>query len=238
MSRHFSYELNENRIKTLLEKNSMSFSEDVWNEFLAQTKPVEKASKLPNFKINFAINKSVLLTGVFIVLIGSFTALIAKFVDFSDTKSNTENVREVKPEPDNFKLEKMAASLPKKEEAKPTATVALVTSTMMAMTPNMTSTLAATTPTYASIQNQQNSNSAQTSNTGNENQNTMARNMPDTSLSNTKSDTTSVTQVPTNQSKNLRRRKKKEAEVLEAKPLTQELPTTKTDEQEPELKLN
>lgn len=239
MSRHFSYELNENRIKTLLEKNSMSFSEDVWNEFLAQTKPVEKVSKLPNFKINFAINKSVLLTGVFIVLIGSFTALIAKFVDFSDTKSNTENVREVKPEPDNFKLEKMAASLPKKEEAKPTATIATVTSSMNVMMPNITSTLASTTPTYASVQNQQNSYSAtQTSNTGSENQNTMARTMPDTSVSNTKSDTTSVTQVPVNQSKNLRRRKKKEAEVLEAKPLTQELPTTKTDEQEPELKLN
>jgi len=66
----------------------------------------------------------------------------------------------------------------------------------------------------------------------------MARNMPDTSVSNTKSDTTSVTQVPKINQPINRRRKKKEAEVLETKPLTQELPTTKTDEQEPELKLN
>src|ERR1041385_6570216 len=146
MSRHFNYELNENRIKTLLQKNSMSFSEDVWNEFLTKTKPIEKVNKLPNFKINFAINKSVLLTGIFVVLIGSFTALIAKFVDFSDTKSNTENIREVKPDPDNFKLEKLATALPKKEEAKPTPTVAPVaaSTTHIAM-PNITSTLAIST---------------------------------------------------------------------------------------------
>src|SRR5687768_89830 len=99
MSRHFNYELNEGRIKLLLQKNSMSFSEDVWNDFLSKTKPIEKVSKLPSIKLNFAINKSVLLTGVFILLIGSFTFLIAKFVDFSDTKSNTEIIREVKPEP-------------------------------------------------------------------------------------------------------------------------------------------
>lgn len=236
MSRHFNYELNENRIKLLLEKNSMSFSEEVWNEFLNKTKPIEKKAKLPDFKINFAINKSALLTAVFVVLIGSFTLLIAKFVDFSDTKSNTENVREVKPDPNNFKIEKIAASLPKKEEAKPTPSITPVTGTMNTAVPNLSNTPVATTPTYA---NQQNSaGTTQSSNTGNENQNMMARNMPDTSVSNTKSDTTSVTQVPKINQPINRRRKKKEAEVLETKPLTQELPTTKTDEQEPELKLN
>jgi hypothetical protein len=240
MSRHFNYELNENRIKLLLQKNSMSFSEDVWNEFLTKTKPIEKVNKLPNFKINFAINKSVLLTGIFVVLIGSFTVLIAKFVDFSDTKSNTENIREVKPDPDNFKLEKLATALPKKEEAKATPTIAPITSTMNSVMPNITSTLAASTPTYAGIPSQQNSYAAtQPSDTGSENQNMAARTMPDSSVSNqAKSDSTSITQVPNNQPRNLRKRKKKEAEVLETKPMTQELPIGGTSEQEPELKLD
>jgi hypothetical protein len=237
MSRHFNYELNESRIKTLLQKNSMSFSEDVWNEFLSVTKPVEKVSKLPNFKINFAINKSVLLTGIFVVLIGSFTLLIAKFVDFSDTKSNTENVREVKPDPDNFKLEKMATALPKKEVAKPTPTIAAQTMTQ-AVVQVPTSTLAAITPTYSIVSNQNSYSNTQPANTGNENNAMMARTMPDTSVSDTKKDTTAITQTPNNQPRNLRRRKKKEAEVLETKPLTQELPLSGSSEQEPELKLD
>jgi hypothetical protein len=237
MSRHFNYELNESRIKTLLQKNSMSFSEDVWNEFLSVTRPVEKVSKLPNFKINFAINKSVLLTGIFVVLIGSFTLLIAKFVDFSDTKSNTENVREVKPDPDNFKLEKMATALPKKEAAKPSATLAEQTMTQTAVQVP-TSTLAAVTPTYSIASNQNSYNNTQPANTGNETNNMMARTMPDTSVSDTKKDTTAITQVPNNQPRNLRKRKKKEAEVLETKPLTQELPLSGSSEQEPELKLD
>ena len=138
MSRHFNYELDERRIKLLLQENSMSLSEDVWNDFLQKTKPIEKVNRLPNFKINLAVNRSVLLTGVFILLIGSFTLLIAKFVDFSDTKSNTENVREVKPDPSNYKI---ATVVPKKTSAsvatKPTATLAEVTTTLAAVVPSI-----------------------------------------------------------------------------------------------------
>ena len=123
MSRHFNYELDERRIKILLKENSMPYSDDVWNAYLERTKPIVKTNKFQSFKpnVSFAINKSVLLTGVFVILIGSFTLLIAKFVDFGSARSNTEAVREVKPNPDNYKLQKVAAALPVKKELETTA---------------------------------------------------------------------------------------------------------------------
>ena len=145
MSRHFNYELDERRIKILLKENSMPYSDDVWNNYLEKTVPLTKVNKLQGFKpnVSFAINKSVLLTGIFIILIGSFTFLIAKFVDFGSARSNTETVREVKPDPGNYKLEKIATAIPvKKEEIKvvPTSAVdsilkAKITNTSIAVTP-------------------------------------------------------------------------------------------------------
>jgi hypothetical protein len=233
MSRHFNYELDEHRIKVLLSENSMSFSEDVWNEFMVKTKPIERASKLPNFNFNFAINRSVLLTGVFIILIGSFTLLIARFVDFNATKSNTETLREVKPDANNFKLEKMAASLPRKESAsvaaKPTPTVAEQTMTLNTVTvPTNTVQQYASVPTNTYTQNS-NSSSSESS--------MMARNNPDT-VSNAK-DSTSVTQSPVNNQPRRFKKKKKEVEPMETKPLTTGLPNLNTEEQpEPELKID
>jgi hypothetical protein len=179
MSRHFNYELDERRIKILLSENSMSFSEDVWSEFMEKTKPIERASKLPDFKFNFAINRGVLLTGIFIVLIGSFTLLVARFVDFSSTKSNTETLREVKPDPNNFKIAKMAAALPvKKEEAKPTATVAEQTMTLNTVpVPTNTVQQYAAVPTNTYTQNSSSSGSESSM---------LARNNPDTVVSSKK----------------------------------------------------
>jgi hypothetical protein len=233
MSRHFNYELDEHRVKDLLQGNSMSFSEDVWNEFLQKTKPIEKVNTLPNFKINLAINRSVLLTGAFILLIGSFTAVIAKFVDFSSTKSNTETLREVKPDPNNYKLENLKTVVTPKENAKPSATLAVVSNTLAANSSSMvipTSTtqyLANQTSTYSS-------NSQGNSNGGSQN-NMLARNNPDTAISNASKKDSSYTKTANSNQPRLRK-KKKEAETLETKPLTQELPTTANEEPELELK--
>jgi len=233
MSRHFNYELDERRVKDLLQGNSMSFSEDVWNDFLQKTKPIEKVNTLPNFKINLAINRSVLLTGAFILLIGSFTALIAKFVDFSSTKSNIETVREVKPDANNYKLEKATTVATTKENAKPSATLVVVSNTLAANSSSMvipTSTtqyLANQTSTYSS-------NSQSNSNGGNQN-NMLERNNPDTATSNTTKKDSSLTKTANSNQPRLRK-KKKEAETLETKPLTQELPTTANEEPELELK--
>lgn len=232
MSRHFNYEIDERRVKDLLQGNSMSFSEDVWNDFLQKTKPIEKVSKLPSFKVNLAINRSVILTTTFIVLIGSFTLVIAKFVDFSSTKSNTEIVREVKPDP-NYKL---ATAIPiKKEVSKPTSTIAVVTNTLATSIPS----IAIPTSTTNYIANQTNtysSNSQSNSSSAGQNNSMMARNNPDTAVSNPDKKDTTLTQTPNNNQSRLRKKKKKEAEVLETKPLTTELPTTSTEEPELELK--
>jgi len=206
----------------------MSFSEDVWNDFLQKTKPIEKVSKLPNFKINLAISRSVLLTGAFILLIGSFTLVIAKFVDFSSTKSNTENLREVKPDPNNYKI---ANAVPVKKEAKPTATLAAVTNTIAASVPSMaiptstTNYIAGQTNTYSSTNSQNSTNSGGSNNM-------IARTNPDTSVSNTGKKDSTIT----NTTQPFRKKKKKEVEVLETKPLTTELPTTANEEPELELK--
>lgn len=231
MSRHFNYEIDERRVKDLLQGNSMSFSEDVWNDFLQKTKPIEKVSTLPSFKINLAINRSVILTAAFILLIGSFTLVIAKFVDFSSTKSNTETVREVIPDPTNYKI---ATAVPKKESsvasAKPTATITPATNTMATTVPSMA--IPTSTTTY--IANQTSTYSPNTqSNTSSSGQNNtmMARNAPDTTLNGTSKDSSTV--QTTNRP---RKKKKREAEVLETKPLTTELPTTANEEPELELK--
>ncbi len=233
MSRHFNYEIDERRVKDLLQGNSMSFSEDVWNDFLQKTKPIERVSKLPNFKINLAINRSVILTAAFILLIGRFTLVIAKFVDFSSTKSNTETVREVKPDPNNYKL---ATALPvKKEIAKPTATIAAVTNTLATSTPSM----AIPTSTTNYLANQTNTYAARSqtnSGTSGENNNMMARNNPDTAILNAGKKDSTVTQIPNKNQPRFYKKKKKEAEVLETKPLTTELPTTANEEPELELK--
>ena len=233
MSRHFNYELDERRIKILLNENRMRFNEDVWNEFVEKTKPIEKANKLPSIKLNFAINKSVLLTSVFVILIGSFTFIVARFIDFSSTRSNTETLREVKPDPDNFKLGKLATALPEKETGKPTEIItqqavvqtsvpAITTTTQpLASVPVNTYVPANTTPTFVSSGDQSG----------------MARTRPDT-IKNDK-DSTIVTQSPNNQQRFNNKKKKKEVEVMETKPLTTGLPGTKPEEQEePELKLD
>lgn len=210
MSRHFNYELDERRIKTLLKENSMPYSDDVWTAYLEKTKPLTKINKFQTFKpnVSFAINKSVLLTGVFVILIGSFTFLIAKFVDFGSARSNIETIREVKPNPDNYKIEKIASALPTKEELKPISVT--IDSSLTGNTPTVTPIIqdvVVTTPTNNST--------------------------PDTTLNKTDKDSSGLSQKTGDKP---RRKKKKQVETLESKPLTSELPTTGNDEPELELK--
>lgn len=224
MSRHFNYELDERRIKILLKENSMPYSDDVWNEFVAKTKPLAKASKLPNFKpnVSFEINKSVVLTGVFVILIGSFTLLIAKFVDFKSSGANLESVREVKPDPSNYKIEKPVVAVQvKKEEPKPqpiikdtvtvapTPSVAPVTNTQVAIAETKPSTPPVTTET-SSKQNESDSVAKSSENSRSSNV-AQSDNKP-------------------------RKKKKRQVETLEAKPMTTALPTSNTEEPELELK--
>lgn len=220
MSRHFNYELDERRIKILLKENSMPYSEDVWNEFLSKTKPINKVNKLPNFKpISFAVNKNVVLTGIFILLIGSFTLLIANYIDFGSSRKNSTTEREVIPEPENFKLTKVTTSLPVKKEIVATQenvakdTTAVTTESVTVQTPATTQSIADETKSLVPVKNEE--------------QYVVTKIKQDTSAVNSR-DSNGVTQ-----NDKYRKKKKKQAETLESKPLTTELPTP----EEPELEL-
>jgi hypothetical protein len=105
MSRHFSYEIDERRVRTLLTGNSLPLVEREWETYSKESKTIQSLPKLPSVSLpSFAISKGVFLTVVFILLVTSFTWFIARFVDFSSLKSNSETVREVKPEPENVQL--------------------------------------------------------------------------------------------------------------------------------------
>ncbi len=220
MSRHFNYELDERRIRILLKENTLSYSDDVWSEYLEKTKPLSKSAKLPSIKApSFAINKATLLTIVFVVLVGSFTLLVAKFVDFSSTRSNTDVLREVKPEPENYKITKPASVIVKKEEPKP-----IVKDTVAAVT--ITSTPAVVpVSSVAAIPDQSKGNANPTA--------------PASDSSNNKESLANATNnaaTSSTQQKSPRKKKKKEVETLESKPLTTEIPLTSPSEPELELK--
>lgn len=224
MSRHFNYELDERRIKILLKENSMPYSDDVWNEYVSQTKPIVKSNKLPNFKpVSFAINKTTFLSIVFIVLLGSFTMIIAKFVDFDKSNPEDELVREVKPNPDNYKpIQASMATQPKevaKPEVKPT-----VDSSSLATQPVITPTLAAPV---------ENKPAPIITPPSNDQPKIAARPKAETPAIQPSKDTTNITQSSGKQGS---KKKKKQVETLESKPLTTELPTTAPEEPELELK--
>ncbi|MBL7918124.1 MAG: hypothetical protein JNM96_06980 [Bacteroidia bacterium] len=228
MSRHFNYELDERRIKLLLKNNSMPYKEDVWSEYVQKTKPLTKVNKIPSIKttVPFAINKGMVLTASFLILIFSFTFVIAKFVDFSGTTKSEKGNRALVPEADNFKSTQLEKALEPKKEEKPV--VAVVTIDSSAIKAATTQTMATATPTINT-----NNYTAANTNTSNSvaNQNNNTRVVVDTTnKSKSKSDSTAV-----GTTKNFNKKKKKTVETLETKPLTTEL-TTPTEEPELELR--
>ncbi len=224
MSRHFNYELDERRIKLLLKSNAMPYKEDVWSEYVEKTKPLVKVNKIPNIKttVPIAINKGVVLTVAFVILIFSFTFVIAKFVDFSGTVKNENKSRALVPEADNFKTTELQKVVEPKKEAE--QKVAIVSADSTAINTATTQTIIVATPTV----NTTNYTSVNTNTTNNSQQITSARIIPDSVNKNT-GDTTASNTTKINSKK-----KKKTVEALETKPLTTELTIPA---EEPELEL-
>ncbi len=212
--------MDERRIRILLKENTLQYSEDVWSEYLEKTKPLSKAAKLPSLKTpSFAINKATLLTIIFVVLVGSFTLLVAKFVDFSSTRSNSEVLREVKPEPENYKITKPAKVITKKEEPKPIIkdTVTAIVTNSVPATASSVSVAANSAPAPVDMPKPAQAND------GENNKESL----------NSTNNGASVSNV---QQKTPRKKRKKEVETLESKPLTTEIPLTSPSEPELELK--
>ncbi|MCB0410598.1 MAG: hypothetical protein KDD29_10295, partial [Flavobacteriales bacterium] len=98
MSRHFNYELDEKKVKALMKDVSMSFDDSIWNEIVERSKPISKDADFSKLiPVNFEISRNTILTALFIVVIGSSTLLIAKFVDFNKGKTSQNELREVIP---------------------------------------------------------------------------------------------------------------------------------------------
>ena len=93
MNSQFSYDLDERRLKILLQDAELEFNEEAWQKF-EKLKPLESKSTFENIlpKINIGISRSIIVPIIFIVLIGGFSSLLFSFVDF---KKKPEVITEI-----------------------------------------------------------------------------------------------------------------------------------------------
>jgi hypothetical protein len=114
MSRQFNYELDERQIKTLMKNSQVEFQDSVWNKFESLSFTEQKTNaQFQSFipKINININRSVVVSILFVALVGGLSAMLFSFIDFKKKEAvvkekplipNAENVikqkAEIKPE--------------------------------------------------------------------------------------------------------------------------------------------
>jgi hypothetical protein len=210
MSRHFSYEMDERRVRILLKESNLPFTEEAWEAYVKESAPINAGPALPKVNLpSLAISKPALLTGAFVVMVALFTFLIAKNVDFSSAKSNTEVLREVKPEPDNFALP--ARNTPNNPE----------NTEIKSVPANSLATEKKTEDIIPEVASQPEPQQKQTQNIQ----------LPEPGTTKPKPFIPGDTVV-----KIIRKKPKKEVEVMESKPLSPTLPLSSKEEPEPELK--
>lgn len=125
MSSSFSYELDEEQIRsTLLDGGMQEPMESAWEDFEAnfmQNVTVQNSIKfkLPEFNLN--INRNIVLPAMFILGLVGVSAILLSFVDFK-TNAPAQVEKALVPDPDNYKGEETkAAVLVKKEPEKTVA---------------------------------------------------------------------------------------------------------------------
>lgn len=85
MSSQFSYELDERKIRLMMQDSELEYNETMWHKFdemsLSQSKSV---SQIGNYipTINFGVSRSVIVPIIFVILIGGLSAMLFSFVDF------------------------------------------------------------------------------------------------------------------------------------------------------------
>lgn len=126
MSNQFSYELDERQIRLMLQDGELEYDSSAWNRFEQVAKP-EFKSQSPSLvsKLNLSISRSVIVPGIFILLIGGLSAMLFSFVDFKKkdqavTKPVSESAN--KPLPVKTVITKQTV-MPAKKEAATTPTV-------------------------------------------------------------------------------------------------------------------
>jgi hypothetical protein len=122
MSSSFSYELDEEQIRsTLLNGGQQESVDSAWDDFEANyvqnaTTPHPIKFKLPEFNLN--INRNIVLPVLFIAALVGISAIMLSFVDFK-TNAPAGVEKALIPDPDNYKAEETkAAVLVKKEPEK------------------------------------------------------------------------------------------------------------------------
>jgi hypothetical protein len=118
MSSSFSYELDEEQIRsTLLKGGAEGPMESAWDDFEAnyvQTAAVSNNFKFKLPEIHLNINRNVVLPVMFIAGLVGVSAIMLSFVDFK-TNASPQVEKALVPNPDNYKEEetKAAVLLPK-----------------------------------------------------------------------------------------------------------------------------
>ena len=83
MSNQFSYELDERQIRLMLQDGELEYDSSAWNRFEQAVQPEFKPQTASFIsKLNLSISRSVIVPGIFILLIGGLSAMLFSFVDF------------------------------------------------------------------------------------------------------------------------------------------------------------
>lgn len=95
MSSQFSYELDERKIRILMQGAEINYNEALWDKFDELDASQSKSNKkISNYfpKINFGISRSIIVPILFIVLIGGLSAILFSFIDFKKKESIEKEV--------------------------------------------------------------------------------------------------------------------------------------------------
>lgn len=92
MANQFNYELDDRQIKLTMLSATVPFDEKAWDKFKSQPISGSKqfaTSNFPKMDINIGISRSIIMPVIFVILIGSLSALLFSFIDFKkkDTAS-------------------------------------------------------------------------------------------------------------------------------------------------------
>jgi hypothetical protein len=85
MSRQFNYELDEDQIKTLMQNAELEYNEVLWEKF--EKMPHSDSNSEISFtkyfqKLNLNINRTIILSLVFVALISGFSSMLFTLIDF------------------------------------------------------------------------------------------------------------------------------------------------------------
>lgn len=126
MSNPFNYELDERRIKLMLQNVDLEYNEEAWLEFeqtaLSQIK--KNPISIPTPSVKIGINRRMMMPVLFILLIGGLSAILFSFVDFkkkevTKNENSVSNSINATSTPAKLTETKNTPPIPKKTETTP-----------------------------------------------------------------------------------------------------------------------